>query len=405
MDQLGPSQKDISIIIVSYNASAFLKLCLFAVKKATAGITHETIIVDNASSDGTVNMIQEGFPDVTLIANTKNTGFSAANNQAIRQANGQLILLLNPDTIIGEDTLQKIIQFYKIHPRAAAVGVKMIDGSGHFLRESKRGLPTPLTSLYKLTGLANFFPTSRQFAQYYQGHLNENELQQPDILPGAFLAFRKEQLQHTKALDESFFMYGEDVDFSHRLCQQADHNYYLGHLPIIHFKGESTPLNAKLVYHFYHSMWIFYQLHFRNKYTAFTALLVKTGISISASLSISCLPVRKLKNRIQQKRTFFYDTILFCSSSEQNKEKDIHKHYPKTKNFQCIHPHELDSLLITNNSRKTMIIFDIACIQLSHMIKTIEHLSNQASFSFLAPDQSFILSSHHSTGKGQLIHL
>ncbi|MBI9060375.1 MAG: glycosyltransferase family 2 protein [Marinilabiliaceae bacterium] len=402
MDRLGHTQKDISIIIVSYNARAFLNLCLFAVRKSVPGLSNEIFIVDNASSDGTVEMVREKFPEVTLIANTVNLGFSAANNQAIHQASGKIILLLNPDTIIGEDTLEKIIQFYQEYPQAGAVGVKMIDGSGKYLRESKRGLPTPRTSLYKLTGLTTLFPRSPRFAQYYQGHLNENKLQQPDILPGAFMAFRKQQLQQTHALDESFFMYGEDVDFSYRLQQQADHNYYLGNLPIIHFKGESTPLNSKLVYHFYYSMWIFYHLHFRKKYSLIAAFMVKAGIMMAASLSIITLPLRKIKNHIQQKKSVTYHTIFFCSPSQQITEGLIRKHYPKANNFQYIHPEDLESGYSTLDLNKGMIIFDIAHVQIMQMIKIIERMNLKASFSFLSPDHSFILSSQHSAGKGQI---
>lgn len=405
MDQKKHSQKDISIIIVSYNAKAFLKLCLYSVKKSAHGISTEIFIVDNASNDGTPDMIHADFPDVHLIDNTVNVGFSAANNQAIQKASGKILLLLNPDTIIGENTLHEITRFYSEHPQAGAVGVKMIDGSGKYLRESKRGLPTPQTSLFKLTGLSKLFPKSPRYARYYQGHLNKNKLQQPEILPGAFMAFRKDLLMRTHALDDSFFMYGEDIDFSYRLSQQADHNYYLGHLPIIHFKGESTPMNVKLAYHFYYSMWIFYQLHFKHTYSTLTALLVKAGIMVATSLSVINLPFRKISNRIQQKKSIGYQTVLFCSTSERITEKYLQQLYPTAKKVQFVHSKDLNVHNHWLNSKKTLIVFDIAYLNISQMITCIEQINNKASFSFLSPDQSFILSSQQSSGKGQIIHL
>jgi len=201
-------------------------------------------------------------------------------------------------------------------------------------------------------------------------------------------------------------MYGEDIDLSYRLSQQGDENYYIGTLPIIHFKGESTPMNTKLAYHFYHSMWIFYQLHFKHTFSALTALFVKAGIYFATGISVINLPFRKLRHLIQQKNLKRYQTILFCSTSESiYTEIEIQKLYPATFNVQFIHPDDLNETLSVQLSKKTMVIFDLANLNIAQMIRFIEKKADHAFFSFLSPDQSFILCSQNSYGKGQLTQI
>ncbi len=256
----------LSVIIVNYNVEYFLDQCLSSVRKAMENIDGEVFVVDNDSIDGSNNMVNKKYPEVNLIANKKNVGFSIANNQGIKKSTGEYVLLLNPDTVVEHDTFEKVISFMDEHPDAGALGVKMVDGSGNFLPESKRGLPTPSTAFYKMFGLSSLFPHSKRFARYHLGHLDNDKIHKIEILPGAFMLLRKEVLDKTGLLDESFFMYGEDIDLSYRIIKAGYLNYYYPETRIIHYKGESTKkgsVNYVLV--FYNAMVIFAKKHFTQK--------------------------------------------------------------------------------------------------------------------------------------------
>jgi O-antigen biosynthesis protein len=225
-------------------------------------IDGEIIVVDNASVDGTPHQVRHHFPDVHLIANKDNRGFAKANNQGISLAKGEFILLLNPDTIVSGDTFSTCIRFMDAHPDTGAIGVKMIDGSGRFLPESKRGLPTLSASFMKMTGLYRLFPHSATWNQYYQGQIRENETAKVDVLCGAFMFMKKEALEKSGYLDEDFFMYGEDIDLSYRITKAGYSIYYLPDTSIIHYKGESTRKSSlNYILTFYQAMLIFTQKH------------------------------------------------------------------------------------------------------------------------------------------------
>ncbi|HZH94328.1 MAG TPA: glycosyltransferase family 2 protein, partial [Flavisolibacter sp.] len=206
----------LSIIIVNYNVKYFLEQCLHSIAKSTLQ-NIEIIVVDNNSSDGSVAYLQPRFPGIRFIQNTNNTGFAKACNQGLAVATGTYILFLNPDTIIAEDTAGTCVSFFEKTAGAGALGVRMVDGGGRFLKESKRSFPGPLTSLFKLTGLAKLFPKSKVFSRYHLGHLAENTNHEVDVLAGAFMMIRKTVLEKTGPFDETFFMYGEDVDLSYRI--------------------------------------------------------------------------------------------------------------------------------------------------------------------------------------------
>ncbi|HRS54762.1 MAG TPA: glycosyltransferase family 2 protein, partial [Bacteroidales bacterium] len=230
----------LSIVIVNYNVKYFLAQCLSSVEKAIENIDAEIFVVDNNSVDGSVQMIKNKFPKIHLISNNKNVGFAKANNQAIKLAKGQYILLLNPDTVLETDTLLKVVNFMDEHPDAGALGVKMVNGKGKFLPESKRSLPTPWVAFYKISGLSSIFPKSKIFGKYHLGYLDKNKINKVDVLSGAFMLIRKEVLDKIGLLDENFFMYGEDIDISYRITQAGYNNYYYPETRIIHYKGEST---------------------------------------------------------------------------------------------------------------------------------------------------------------------
>lgn len=253
----------LSIIIVNYNVQYFLEQALLSVRKAISNVEAEVFVVDNNSSDNSTQLVREKFPEVQLIANTDNPGFSKANNQAIQQAKGEYILLLNPDTIVAEDTFERCVVFMDEHRDVGGLGVKMIDGSGNFLPESKRGFPSPWVAFCKTFGLSKFFPKSRLFNRYHLGFLDKNENHEVDVLAGAFMMLRKTVLDKIGCLDETFFMYGEDIDLSYRIQKGGYKNYYFSDTQIIHYKGESTKKGSlNYVKVFYNAMIIFAKKHF-----------------------------------------------------------------------------------------------------------------------------------------------
>lgn len=256
----------LSVVIVNFNVKYFLEQCLSSVKKAVnqslllSGKT-EVFIVDNASSDGSLAFLEPLYPEFHFIANQENVGFSKGNNLALNKCSGAFILFLNPDTIVAEDSLDQCFSFFQKQNDAGAVGVKMIDGSGLFLKESKRGFPAPMTSFFKMSGLAACFPSSRLLAAYYAGHLDPGANHPVEILSGAFMMVRKEVLEKTGGFDEQFFMYAEDIDLSYRIRKAGFQNYYLASTSIIHFKGESTRRDIRYVKQFYFAMNQFMKKH------------------------------------------------------------------------------------------------------------------------------------------------
>lgn len=285
----------LSIVIVNYNVSFFLEQCLRSVYTALSGIDAEVFVVDNNSQDNSLAMLQEKFPKVHLIANADNPGFSKANNQALRLAKGAYVLLLNPDTVVEEQTFQKALDFMDLHPEGGGLGIRMIDGRGRYLPESKRGIPSPWTAFYKICGLSKLFPRSKKYARYYLGHLDPQKNQEIEILAGAFMLMRRSALEKVGLLDEDFFMYGEDIDLSYRLLQAGYKNYYLADSRIIHYKGESTKKGSlNYVFVFYKAMIIFARKHFRSGRARLFATLIHLAIYLRAALSVMDRLLRKI---------------------------------------------------------------------------------------------------------------
>lgn len=277
----------ISVIIVNYNVEYFLEQCLNSVYDALKNVRGEVFVVDNNSIDGSVEMVRRQFPQTHLIANKDNPGFSVANNQAIRISKGDYVVLLNPDTVVEEDTFQKCVDFMDQHPDAGGLGVRMIDGKGVFLPESKRGLPTPAVAFYKIFGLSRIFPKSKTFGKYHLGYLDEFETNEVEILSGAFMLMRKETLDKVGLLDEAFFMYGEDIDLSYRIIKGGYKNYYFPETQIIHYKGESTKKSSiNYVFVFYRAMVIFAEKHFSQKNAKLFSFFINLAIYFRAGLAL-----------------------------------------------------------------------------------------------------------------------
>lgn len=283
----------LSVIIVNYRVRFFLEFCLHSVERALLGLDAEILVVDNHSADGSVEMLRPLFPRAKFIVNTENIGFARANNQALELAKGEYILFLNPDTVVPEDIARRCLSFLQSAPslyaafpssRIGGVGVRMIDGSGRFLKESRRGLPTPWVAFCKLSGLTTLFPRSRCFSTYYLGHLPADRTHPSPVLSGACLWISRAALREAGSFDEDFFMYAEDIDLSYRLEKAGFVNYYFADSTIIHFKGESTQKDIRYVRQFYLAMSQFRRKHFSRGMPGLIRAALEAGIWLRAGL-------------------------------------------------------------------------------------------------------------------------
>lgn len=309
----------LSVIIVNYNVQYFLENCLNSVYCSSKEIDFEVFVVDNNSVDGSLQMLNEKFPQVKVIANKDNLGFSVANNQAIKQASGEYVLLLNPDTVIEENNFKVCCNFMDQHAKSGGLGVKMVDGKGNFLPEAKRGLPTPAVAFYKIFGLSALFPKSEKFGQYHLGNLSKEENHEIEILSGAFMMMRKSVLDEIGLLDENFFMYGEDIDLSYRITQAGYTNHYLADTQIIHYKGESTKKSSiNYVFVFYRAMAIFAKKHFSNKNAQLFSTLINFAIYIRAGLAVLTRTIKHILLPITDAVVLGTGVYLFKTYYEDN---------------------------------------------------------------------------------------
>lgn len=293
------SALDLSVIIVNYNVESFLSQCLVSVERAVQamrerGLDAEVFVVDNRSVDGSCARVRRDFPWVRLEALDENLGFAKANNLAIRKSAGRWVLLLNPDTLVREDTFWKVMSFADSQPRLGGLGVPMVDGDGRFLPESKRGRPTPAASFWKITGLYRLSPRSERLNRYYMGHLPADENAQIEVLSGAFMWMRKETLDQVGTLDERYFMYGEDIDLSVRIADGGWENHYYAGTSIVHYKGESTKkgsLNYVLV--FYKAMLIYAEQHLAGRQAWLFHQLISLAIYMRAGMAMGARLVNR----------------------------------------------------------------------------------------------------------------
>lgn len=274
----------LNIVIVSYNVRNYLEQCLQSVKQALEGIEGEVFVIDNRSDDDSVETVRTNYPWVRLIVNQENMGFSRANNIAIREASGEYVLLLNPDTIVEKDTLREVLGFMEEHPKAGGAGVMMHNADGSLAPESRRALPTPWVSCLKMLGFSK---------RYYMSHLPWDKPGRIEVISGAFCFLRRKALDEVGLLDEDFFMYGEDIDLSYRLLKGGWENWYLPY-PITHFKGKSTQKSDyRYVHIFYKAMLIFFRKHYSHL-SVFYALPVKMAIYFRAAIALTDILRKKL---------------------------------------------------------------------------------------------------------------
>jgi len=273
----------------------FLELCLQSVEAALVDIPSEIIVIDNNSKDDSCKMVKEQFPSVLLIQNTSNVGFSIANNQAVKVAKGAYVCILNPDTVVAEDTFKTILNFADTQTNLGIIGCRLVDGSGKFLPESKRNIPVVKIAIKKILG--NSQP-------YYATHVKEHETAKVEVLVGAFMLLKRSLYESLKGFDEDYFMYGEDIDFSYKSLKEGYDNYYFGGTTVIHYKGESTRRNEMYLKRFYGAMQIFHQKHFKSNF--FSDLLVSVAIKLLVLL-------KPLK---QQQPEIKYKSVLISSNPE-----------------------------------------------------------------------------------------
>lgn len=278
---------DLSIIVLNYKTRDLTLACLESVFSSATSYTYEVILIDNASNDGIIPMVNEQFPQIICIANTDNVGFSKANNQGIRVSKGRYVLLLNSDTIVQPDTLDVMHRFMDENPLVGASGCKIVLPDGSLDKACKRGFPTPSASFYYAFGFSKLFPNSPRFNQYQLGYLSPDEAYPIDSLVGAFMLIRREAIEQVGMLDEEFFMYGEDIDWCYRIKEAGWINYYYPRTQIVHHKGASSRRKPfKIIYEFHRAMILFHNKHYRKKYSWITNAMVYAGVSLKFILSL-----------------------------------------------------------------------------------------------------------------------
>lgn len=326
----------LSVIILNYNVSDFLRQAILSVQCAIENIQAEIIIIDNNSSDDSCTMVRKEFPELLLIENKENIGFGRANNQAVTQAKGEFVCILNPDTAVAPDVFEKCLDFIKATPDCGSIGVRLIDGTGNFLPESKRNLPTPSVSLSKIIGNKN------QHNAYYANHVAEDETGLVTVLPGAFMFMRRSLYNEVGGFDKAFFMYGEDIDLSYSIEKSGYKNYYLGSAYVLHYKGESTQQDKEYLNRFYGAMHIFYKKHFSKNFLQDS--LIYLGIEITKLLKSFSLG---------KKRAALPSTkVIYLFSEDQEFHERLKKHYK-----QPIHQLKLEELA-QQNLENAKIIWD-----------------------------------------------
>lgn len=278
---------DLSIIIVNYNTKELLKQTIQSVIDTTKNIQYEIIVSDNNSTDKSIEMIEKYFPEVKLIKNKDNLGFPKGNNVAIKQALGRYILLLNSDTVVIDNCLEKCIKYMDLHNNIGVLGCKVALKDGQLDHACKRGFPTPEASLFYMLKLHKLFPDNKKFGQYTLSYLHEDEINEVDSLTGAFMMLKREVIDKIGLLDENFFMYGEDIDWCYRIKEAGWKVMYYPEAKIIHYKGASSKKKRfKTLYEFHRAMILFYNKHYRLKYSIFVTMLVYLGVYVKFILSL-----------------------------------------------------------------------------------------------------------------------
>lgn len=374
----------LSVIILNYNVRYFLEQCLQSVQRALVDIPSEIIVVDNASLDDSAVMVSSKFPNVRYIQNQENLGFSKGNNIGVAVARGEYICLLNPDTAVSEDSFAYSLQFADSNPEMGALGVQYIDGTGHFLPECKRNLPTPWRSFLKILGLA--------FGRngYYANYLNPDVNGKVEILAGAYMFMKKEVYDRVGGLDESYFMYGEDIDLSYKIQQTGRFNYYGGLIKMLHYKGESTQRDQAYYDRFYGAMHIFFKKHF-SKNPILNAL-VRSGVSLTKAI--------KTRNGSNSTPMLVVPDAVWVLTEDLQLLRSLSEHFELP--VKSIAVRNVEEDLLSNK----ILIFDANYLSYKNIFEWMVKQKNGGnSFRIRPPGCNFIIGSDRSDEKGEVVEL
>ncbi|MCU4188558.1 glycosyltransferase family 2 protein [Flavobacterium sp. HXWNR29] len=372
----------LSVIILNYNVRYFLEQCVLCVQKALEDIDGEIIVIDNASSDDSCEMMKTKFPHIKLIENKDNLGFPKGNNIGVAQAKGEYICILNPDTVVAEDTFFKILnsQLPTRNSQLGIIGCKLIDGAGNFLPESKRGVPTPWVAFTKIFGL---YKISSYFGKYYAQHLSENESGKVDILVGAFMVMKRELYIEVGGFDENCFMYSDDIDLSYLVLKTGKSNYYFHETSVIHYKGESTVRDGTYMKRFREAMQFFYKKHFKKSW--FFDVMMQVG-----SFVFSLLKKNQQKNEVRT----IDEYIVF---SKGNLELNLSKKATYLADF---------NQFVNQPQKNIEIIFDTTTFSFAEIITFMQlNKSNNLSFKNYISSSNYLIGSNNSNDRGQIILL
>ena len=383
----------LSVIILNYNVRYFLEQCVASVQEALTNIDSEIIVVDNQSSDASCEMIKSRFLKVKLITNNINQGFPKGNNIGVASANGDYICILNPDTVVAEDTFEKILAFAEKQVNLGIVGCKLIDGSGNFLPESKRGIPTPFVALTKIFGLYKLFPNWELFNRYYAQHLSENKTGNVAILVGAFMIMKRDLYNEIGGFDENCFMYSDDIDLSYMALKSGKSNFYFHETSVIHYKGESTVKDGLYMKRFREAMQFFYNKHYKNSVEF--VFLIEIGILFFALFK---------KNQGNNK-PIEVDNYILISEDENLKNK-----LEKQLNKKLIWETKLDSNALFSHRNKSLkqteILLDNSYFSYKSIIFFIETHKNQGfTFKIIPKNTPFMIGSNNSNDKGIVVKI
>lgn len=368
----------LSVIILNYNVRYFLEQCILSVQKAIALIDAEIIVIDNNSSDESCAMVKEQFPSVLLIENKENVGFSKANNQAVKEAKGEYVCILNPDTAISENTFTTCLAYAESVKNLGVLGVYLMDGTGAFLPESKRNIPTPKVSLLKLLGFVK---------KYYASQLFKEDSGKVEVLVGAFMLLKKNIYNEVGGFNEDYFMYGEDIDFSYKIIKKGYQNHYLGNTTILHYKGESTQKDKVYLDRFYGAMQIFYSKHFSKHFILNN--LVKMGVFIAKKLSLNANFSKKQSHFIPKKVYVFSENFQFFKLLKENLDFSLTSASKSILNNKDIH--------------NSLLIFDVDYIPYSQIFRAMKnHQGLRNQYRIKPSGCNFILGSDQSDQKGSV---
>jgi GT2 family glycosyltransferase len=381
----------LSVIILNYNVRYFLELCILSVQKAIEGLEAEIIVVDNNSADDSCAMLKQRFPGIRLIENNENLGFPKGNNIGVAQAQGEYICILNPDTVVAEDTFEKVLAFAKQQTDLGIVGCKLIDGTGNFLPESKRGIPTPWVAFTKIFGLYKTFAGSSFFNKYYAQHLTENQTGKAAILVGAFMVMKRSLYNELGGFDENCFMYSDDIDLSYMALKKGKSNYYFHETTVIHYKGESTVKDGIYMKRFQEAMGFFYKKHFKS--SVFFELFMKIGIVFFSFVKMFQGKTGPKPNPGQ---------YLLISDNEALREK-IEARLQKNTERAAPENGKIVFSQTFSKAAATEVILDTNCLSFKEAISFFETHKNTFTFKLLPVQSNFIIGSNSSNDRGEVI--